>query len=71
MLPVQRKLGHKSPLSQQVYADATQSLTRDTVERELRDKNLQLRAELAEKEREISILVTKIDELEKKILRNN
>lgn len=72
MLPVQRKLGHKSPLSQQVYADATQSLTRDTVERELRDENLQLRAEIAEKEREISILVAKLDELDKKkILRKN
>lgn len=71
MLPVQRKLGHKSPLSQQVYADATQSLTRDTVERELRDENLQLRADLAEKEREISILVDKLDELNKKRLRKN
>lgn len=57
MLPVQRALGHKSPLSQQSYADASQSLTRDTVERELRDENLQLRAELAEKEREMLILV--------------
>lgn len=57
MLPVQRALGHKSPLSQQSYADASQSLTRNTVERELRDENLQLRAELAEKEREMLILV--------------
>lgn len=60
MLPVQRALGHKSPLSQQSYADASQSLTRDTVERELRDENLYLRAELAEKEREISILVANL-----------
>lgn len=61
MLPVQRALGHRSPLSQQSYADASQSLTRDTVERELRDESLQLRAELAEKEREISILVAKLE----------
>lgn len=61
MLPVQRALGHKSPLSQQSYADASQSLTRGTVERELRDENLQLRADLAEKEREISILVAKLE----------
>ena len=61
MLPVQRALGHKSPLSQQTYADASQSLTRDTVERELRDENLQLRAELAEKEREMLILVKNLE----------
>ncbi|MDP3210958.1 AAA family ATPase [Methylotenera sp.] len=61
MLPVQRALGHKSPLSQQTYADASQSLTRDTVERELRDENLQLRAELAEKEREMLILVKSLE----------
>lgn len=61
MLPVQRALGHKSPLSQQAYADASQSLTRDTVERELRDENLQLRAELAEKEREMLILVKSLE----------
>lgn len=67
MLPVQRALGHKSPLSQQVYADASQSLTRDTVERELRDENLQLRADLAEKGREISILVAKLEDLNKKL----
>lgn len=69
MLPVQRALGHKSFLSQQVYADASQSLTRDTVERELHDKNLQLRAELAEKEREIFILVAKLEEINKKIIK--
>lgn len=67
MLPVQRALGHKSPLSQQVYADASQSLTRDTVERELRDENLQLRADIAENDREISILVSKLELLSKKL----
>lgn len=66
MFPVQKALGQKSPLSQQVYADASQSLTRDTVERELRDENLQLRAELAEKEREISILGSKLEDLNKR-----
>ena len=66
MLPVQKALGQKSPISQQVYADASQSLTRDTVERELRDENLQLRAELAEKEREISILGAKLEDINKK-----
>ncbi|MCG8043799.1 MAG: ATP-binding protein [Candidatus Thiodiazotropha endolucinida] len=65
MLPVQRKLGQKSPLSMQAYADGTQSLTKDTVERELREENLQLRAEIAEKDREIAILVSKLDKANK------
>lgn len=56
MLPVARKLGHKSKLSQETYADATKSLTEESTERKLQMKILKLQSELMEKERELNIL---------------